>query len=257
MTGGNFNFELQHRDRLLLGELAVMGIADRAQLLTASGFPSIRRINQRVRMLCKAGLIRQSQFSLAGRPALYVLTAKGFETAASRGETGTTPFKPLHGSLFIEHQLQINQIYLALKHGELPQGIQFRLWKSVLEPLSAASPIVPDGYVELIVRSQIVPLFLEVDRGTEGLKDWKAKTENYLRFALSGDFQEHFERPQFRVLVITQTKVRLEAIQKTISRYTDKIFRLSTFALINRDGLWSDVWFRPTETEALSLAESL
>ena len=257
MSGARFPFELQSRDRRLLRELTVMRIADRAQLRTASGFPSIRRINQRVSILRKAGLILQSQFSLGGRPALYVLTSKGLAAAASRGEIDAAQFKPLHGSLFIEHQLQINQIYLALKHGVLPQGIQFRLWKNFGETLSASSPIVPDGYVELNFHSQVVPLFLEVDRGTEGLKEWKAKTENYLRFALSGDFQERFERPQFRVLVITQTKVRLESIQKTISRYTDKIFRLSTFPLINRDGLWADVWFRPTDTQALSLVESL
>ena len=257
MTGVSLHFECQRRDRLLISELAVMRIAHRDSLKVAAGFRSTTRINARLLKLCKAGLIQKSKFSFAGSPALYTLTSKGLAAVAATGEIDATIFRPLKGSIFIEHQLQINQIYLALKHSVLPQGIQCRLWKNLQEPLSKTSPIVPDGYVELNINSQVFPLFLEVDRGTEGLKEWNAKIESYLRFALSGDFQERFQHPQFRVLVITQTEVRLKSIQRTIFRYTDKIFRLSTFVLINRDGLWSDVWLRPTGDRVLSLAESL
>src|ERR1035437_8047248 len=160
MTGVSLQFECQRRDRLLISELAVMRIAHRDSLKVAAGFRSTTRINARLLKLCKAGLIQKSKFSFAGSPALYILTSKGLAAVAAAGEIDATIFRPLKGSIFIEHQLQINQIYLALKHSVLPQGIQCRLWKNLQEPLSKTSPIVPDGYVELNINSQVFPLFL-------------------------------------------------------------------------------------------------
>ena len=53
------------------------------------------------------------------------------------------------GGAFVEHQLALNDIYCALKFGEIPlPGVTFRRWVSSDVPL--ASSLLPDGYLELV-----------------------------------------------------------------------------------------------------------
>jgi hypothetical protein len=70
----------------------------------------------------------------------------------------------------------------------------------------------------------------------------KGKVQAYLQYAVSGDFQSP---SQFRVLVIANSERRLDSIRKVIVSRTEKIFWLSTFDSINREGFWSSVWLRP------------
>jgi hypothetical protein len=96
-------------------------------------------------------------------------------------------------------------------------------------------------------------MFCEVDRGSEPLKTWKKKTELYLKLAISGEFEKLFGQSRFRVLVITFSERRLRNIRRTVAKQTDKIFWFSTFDNINREGLWSSIWLRPSGDSELSL----
>ncbi len=96
-------------------------------------------------------------------------------------------------------------------------------------------------------------MFLEVDLGTEALRIWKVKTENYLRLATSGEFAATFGRPQFRVLVACRSEARLQPLRSLIASFTDKIFWFATLDAINRDGFWSPIWVRPKSEQKQSL----
>ena len=70
---------------------------------------------------------------------------------------------------------------------------------------------------------------------------------------LTGDFENQFQQPQFRVLIITTSDRRLQALRALAAKYTEKLFWIATFTAINRDSLWSPIWFRPTGNLAQSL----
>ena len=117
--------------------------------------------------------------------------------------------------------------------------------------ISAA--IVPDGYFELDRPLGVLAMFLEVDLGTKTLGRWQKKTQSYLQFAVSGEFEQKFSQSRFRVLVVANSQRRMGGIRATIARLTDKIFWLSTFESIQGDGFWSACWLRPRGGEQRAL----
>lgn len=247
---------LQSRDRALISELAVMGICDRELAKLAAGFYSTTRANARLLKLTRAGLLNRFFVGTiaGGRKAIYTLSKRGGLLAGAQFRRisrshGTT----LVGDLYIDHQMRVNEIYAAIRFRPLPNGVRFVLWRSFYQPLTENSKVVPDGYFELAIPAGIRPMFLEVDLGHQSMKVWEQKTRQYLQFALSGDFPRLFRQSQFRVLVITTSQRRLKQIRAAVARQTDKIFRLADFQNINRAGLWSAVWLRPTGDEHLPL----
>ena len=89
--------------------------------------------------------------------------------------------------------------------------------------------------------------------GNEGAAVWKEKVRNYLRYASSGKFQERFQQPRFRVLVVANSEPRMQAIRSVVKGLTEKIFWFSTLQAIQRDGLWASIWLRPAEDSLRSL----
>src|SRR5206468_12013041 len=132
-------------------------------------------------------------------------------------------------------------------------AIRLKGWRAFREPLSASAPIAPDGYFEIESAESIHPMFLEVDRGTEGQRIWKNKTEHYLRLAISGEFAKRFGHERFRVVVVANSKRRVDSIRASIAKQTTKIFWFTTFESINRDGFWSSAWVRPAGDQRRSL----
>jgi Replication-relaxation len=250
-------FVAQPRDLHLLRELAVMRILDREQAQLAAGFRSITRANTRIPKLVQEGLA--TRFYIAsekgGKKSLYSLTPKGAALALVP-VTGIQRKKNqvLVGDLFIAHQLKINDVYLSLKYRPIPiAGVRLLGWKTFSAPLSSAARIIPDAYFELTVPDKSVCCFLEVDLGGETAKIWRAKIEYYLRLAVTGEFEQLFQRSQFRVLIITTSAARIHSLRKLAAKYIDKLFWVSTFDSIKRDGFWSPVWFRPTGDQPQSL----
>lgn len=250
-------FILQPREVHLLREALVLKVFDREQAQICAGFNSVARANTRLPRLVKHGLLKRFFISSekGGKKALYTATKRG----AALAQTSFTGLnrasdQVLVGDLFVAHQLHINDVYLATKYGPIPrEGAQFRRWLVFKGPLSPSSPAIPDGYFELITPSRILCCFLEVDLGGETSRVWRAKIEAYLNFAAGGEFKEQFRQPQFRALIVTNTERRRDSLRSLIAKYTDKVFWLSTFADINRDGLWSQVWFRPAGDQPQSL----
>ena len=258
MTGSKrTGIVVQQRDRQLLSELAVMRIIDREMTKLVAGFSSTRRANARLLQLTKAGLLRRFFVgSIAhGRKAVYTLSPKGGEfVAAKLGGISRPAGRLVIGDAFVEHQTNINEIYVALKHRPAPQaGVRLRRWITFRQSISEAIKLTPDGYFEILAGDSTRAMFLEVDLGTEALKVWQQKTASYLQLAVSGAFTQRFGPPQFRVLVVASSEKRLTKIRTTVAKSTDKIFWFTTFENIHRDGFWSPVWLRPTGGQRLSL----
>ena len=248
---------LQDRDRHLLSELAVMRVIDREMTKLVAGFGSTSQVNMRLLELTRAGLLRRFFIgSIAhGRKAVYTLAPKGSELVAAKLGGITRPAGRLViGDAYIEHQVGINEIYLAVKYRPAPQaGVRLRRWITFRQSISEAIKLTPDGYFELALGDTIRTMFLEVDLGTEALKVWQQKTASYLQLAVSGEFTKRFGPQQFRVLVVASSEKRLANIRATVTKSTDRIFWFTTFDIIHRDGFWSPVWLRPTGGQRLSL----
>jgi hypothetical protein len=258
MTGtSRAGIVLQDRDRHLLSELSVMRIIDREMAQVVAGFRITRRVNARLLQLTKAGLLRRFFLgSVAhGRKAVYTLTPKGTELVnAKLGGINRNSGRLVVGDIFVEHQSGINEIYIALKYRPIPDpGMRLRRWITFRQSISEAIKLTPDAYFELVPGDTVRPMFLEVDLGTEALKVWKQKTAYYLQLAVSGEFLKRFRQPQFRVLVVANSDKRLTNIRATVAKSTDKIFWFTTLENINRNGIWSPVWLRPTGDQRHSL----
>lgn len=248
---------LQDRDRRLITELSVMRIIDRELAKVVAGFNSTTRANARLLLLTQAGYLRRNFIGTisGGRKAVYSLSKKSLTTVAIlNGVSSGAAARDSFSELFAEHQLRINEIYVTAKHQTIPRdGHQFQRWISFTRPLSASSSIIPDGYFELQTASDTKPFFLEVDMGTEALRVWTKKIEGYLRLAVSGEFKKLFGPERFKVLVTANSEKRAENIRQLTAKFTDKIFRFSSFQNINSEGFWSAIWRRPKADQRESL----
>jgi hypothetical protein len=248
---------LTDRDLLLFERLAEFRFLDCEQAMTVGKFGSITRIKERLLKLHRAGLL--NRFFIGSRTgsarAVYHLNPKGAAMAGvtakliSRHRDSLVVIDP-----FVEHQLEINAIRIQVEYQPLPiDGSSFVRWLTFASEISLSLPLIPDGYFEIQAGAEVHPMFLEVDRGTEALSVWKKKTELYIQLAASGEFQQIFRHPRFRVLVVAPSERRLESIRKTVAALTPKLFWFSTSEVINREGLFSAHWLRPTQQERLPL----
>lgn len=257
MTGNRrVRFIPQDRDRHVLSELGPMRVVDREQAEIIGNFHSVRRANDRLLGMTRAGLLKRIFIPnpKIGQKALYSLSAKGAALVGARLPGLLLRQTAFGASPFLLHRLAINEIYIALKYRDLPKpDMRLSCWVSFREPLSQAIPLTPDGYFELVVDGNTKATFLEVDLGTEALPVWIRKTQLYLQMALSGNFTQWFGQSQFRVLVIATTDRRLQNIRTAIAKQTDKIFWLTTFEEINQRGFWSQIWLRPAGDQKSAL----
>jgi hypothetical protein len=248
---------LQDRDRHLLSELGIMRVIDREMTKKVAGFGSTTQVSLRLLELTRAGLLRRFFVGTvaSGRKAIYTLAPKGaYLVQAKFGGINRPSGKLVTGDAFVEHQMGINEIYLALKYLPIPRpGVCFLRWHSFRQPISEAVKLTPDAYLEIRSGEAVRPMFLEVDLGTEALKVWQQKAASYLQLAVSGEFTKRFRQPQFRVLVVGSSDKRLVNIRATIAKSTDKVFWFTTLDTINRGGIWSPIWLRPTGDQYQSL----
>ncbi len=239
---------LQERDRHLLRELSIMRIIDREQAKCVAGFQSTRRVNSRLLILTRAGLLRRFFLGTSGggQKALYALSPTGAKLVdvSFRGPRRARD-TALVADFFVTHQLYINGIYCSLKFRSIPvPDAAFVKWLSFYEPLEPDTRLIPDGYVEILSPQKALAAFVEVDLGHESLSVWTRKVETYLRYAISGGFGKRFGQRHFRVLVVVNSERRMHSLRKATSSFTDKVFWFSTFDSLEREGFWSPVWHR-------------
>ncbi len=246
---------VQPRDREFLLELATMRVVDHAQARLVAGFGSTSRTNKRLLKLVRAGLLRRFFLgSGGGRKALYALSEKGafLANVPLRGPRRAQGVL-VAADYFVEHQLQVNAIYLTAKFGA-NSHIRIGRWIAFNKPVAPAIKLIPDGYVEFLTPTGTLAAFVEVDLGNESLAIWREKTRKYVELALSGEYRRIFGHDRFRVLVIANSGRRMLSLRKTIAAITEKIFRFGTFEDA-RTRFFSSVWLRPVGPEPETLFE--
>jgi hypothetical protein len=232
-----------------------MRVIDREQAKIVAGFGSTTRANARLLALTRAGLLRR--FFLGSRKSLYALSEKGARLV------GVPVWGPrrrqdevLVANFFVEHQLAVNDMYCELKYGATQaMEVSFRRWRCFKKPITGDCHLIPDGYAELTTPAGIVAAFLEVDLGNERGSEWKEKSNQYLRLALSGEFERQFGLKQFRVLVLANSERRVHSLRKIIAAVTPKIFWFATLGAVTSQGVLAPVWYRPTGETATAFIE--
>jgi len=238
------------RDLALFRALVVARVLDGEQAMSVGGFHSVRRANRRLLKLVRAGLLRRWFVGspAGGLKALYGLAPQAFVLLgeSSQGLISWKQDGVITSSQFLAHQQAVNEVFIRARFQTLPYGLSCERWSTFREPLAPSIGLIPDAYCEIKQADVAHPMFLEVDLGTEASKVWRQKVERYLRLAVSGEFERIFGQRRFRTLVLFPSVRRLESVRKTILHRTDKLFWLSTFDQLRRDGLWAPIWFRPT-----------
>jgi len=256
MTGNNKSIVLQERDRHLLRELAVVRVIDREQAKIIAGFGSTTRANARLLALTRAGFLRRYFLGTVGgaRKALYAMSRHGAELVEVpyRGPRRERDHI-LAADFFTAHQLEINDLYCAMKYKPIPADARFVRWLAFFERITPDIALIPDGYVEIETSEKKLAMFLEVDLGNESLSVWRRKVQAYLSYAVSGNFVEQFGHQQFRVLAITNSKRRQASIRTATAELSHRIFWFTTMGAIRRESLWSAIWQRPVEEQLISL----
>jgi len=246
-VAGSSGIVLQDRERRLLDATQSLIVFNRDQAMEVAGYPSIRRANQRLRQLVRAGLLRRT--FIGSHEAVYWLAGKPARKK-NRAENGAA--EP--AALFIRHRLEINRVHLLVQYRSIPvPGWWFGTWQSFSKPLVATVPLIPDGYFEVGSPQGIRAIFVEVDLGTEAVPVLARKASLYVQLAASGGFTQIFRRNQFRVLIITTSERRLQNIRQAIAKVTDKLFWLGTLDLISAEKFWTASWHRPTGDQLQSI----
>lgn len=246
-TGSDARVIPQERDLKMLRALSVLRVIDREQASLIAGFKSTTRANSRLQKLRVAGILKRFFFvsALGGKKAVYCLSKKGASLAEVPANAIQRPADSfLIGDKFVAHQLAINEIYCR---GLCNVATDFRMqnWRTFSKPFASGSALVPDAYFEVLIGESTRPMFLEVDRGTEGLSVWTKKTEAYLGLAASGQFAALFQQPRFGVLVVTLSHGRMKSLRAHVAKITPKLFYFSTLGQIKLSGLWGAIWYRP------------
>jgi hypothetical protein len=246
-------------------------------------FPSMQTAYRRTRLLRSEGLlsaftipnIEESVFSIARKGLLEVAGLLG--VAYSELRWTEIRSKP-RDYYFMRHFLAINDFRITLSveceasdlkllgfipdyYGERTKsGTTAKYIKDVVCDVGADRNEVshtPDGVFALAREGRAALLFLEIDRGTEGISDpdkgvLKAM-RFYVNYLLEGKYQRYaaeFGRVAFRgfrALFVTTSETRVEHIRQAVSALPvpDKAKRfiwLSTFDKIERYGLFAPVW---------------
>jgi hypothetical protein len=244
------------RDLTLLKTIALLRVIDREQAKAIGSFNSATRLNYRLAALRSLGLMKQFFVGLGPgtKKAVFCLTKGGAQVAGVPyqrtrfASDATVGFDP-----FLIHRVAVGDVYVAVMHKALRDGVRASAWKFFETPLTANTHLIPDGYFELHSGDAVRGMFLEMDMGTETARIWKKKVAEYLSFAVSGGFQERFGVPQFRVLVITTSAKRLQNLAKVISGITQKLFWLTTLEEFKTSGPWAAIWSRPADSNKHSL----
>jgi hypothetical protein len=145
----------------------------------------------------------------------------------------------------LEHTLAVYDVFLKfLSESNVKRIIngETQLW---LEMIDFGN--VPDGWIQFDGGE----VFIEVDRDTEWGKVPGTKFDNYLRFKTSGSYDKAFPGCTFKVLFITTSERRIEALERIVT--SDDIW-FCTMEEFLREQLNHAHWFALRGFYALSAA---
>jgi hypothetical protein len=208
---------LTGRDRAVLALLAEHGVLTLEQLARLVGFATRSAAQHRMVTLTRRGVLarfrrHQPVGTQSWRYTLGVLGATLH--AASTGQTAPTPSRVAQRALALaesprlDHQLAVAEVFASLAgHARTHPGCALVEWWSERRATAECGGIVrPDAAGVWAEHGRHVPLWLEVDRGTEPLPRVLDKLTGYRQLADVGLF-----RPVLFVLPSTVRERHLHA----------------------------------------------
>jgi hypothetical protein len=235
---------LTARDQQIIAEVSRFGAMTREQAQRLRLFRSGTRAKARLKQLVDAGyLLVRRQPILAGGPRCVYLPSPLTESGPSRTRNSS--------ALFLSHQLGLVDIRIVFE-----QAATILIWRSDRELSAQKLEVIPDAYLESTVGPVILSAFVEFDRGTEALGRIERKARAYINLAYSGQFTRLFHRQYFRVLMVTDSLGRLEAMSHVVAGQTDRIFRFTLLSELQNQGPLASIWRRPGLRTLESLTDS-
>lgn len=258
---------LNDRDREIIRAVNDCRVLQTRQI-QALFFGSPKPAYGRLKLLNDNGYLERHYISqVAAAPAastiIYTISKLGAEVLAATYDYTSEDFnfatKHLLNVEKLPHLLAVNDVRIAITRGAKQAGLRLVEWIDEFafraQPdyvnlresggRQRRKPVYPDGYFVLKVPKGEVRCFVEVDRGTEGLAQFKSQMEIYQEYMLSGRYTQRFKSKSLRILIVsTSSQRRLDSLKKVVdqlggtSRYWFLVYKLPFGGNILIDEVW-------------------
>lgn len=202
-------------------------------------------------------------------PAVYVISSLGRKVLAEHLgiDTALIPRVDAKRNYFflLHHTLRRNDFRAALTSAcRSTPNLKLLFWKQDKEigdsmhvPLKREQekvrvPLVPDGFFGIQTPNGSAYAFVEIDRGTVGLKKFLLKQRGYFHWWLEKKNIEKYGEKNFRVLTVTTNSRRMHNLIRATLRVKDSqqgsgLFWFTTFDQVDLDhpeSILSPIWVR-------------
>jgi hypothetical protein len=206
-------------------------------------------------------LDRKPEVRKGSRPGVWLLSEKGLTFLVKAGlatKEQLPSYLPIPSPYFTKHILGVNCVLIALQEwARITTGVVLHQLEHdhVLKrfPISvdigAAKPrmTAADGFVDLEAFDYRYKLWLELDRGTEEMEQWKDKVEVLVRYCQTQPLEEPLT---IMVVVSVQKELRPAHRLKLLRGWTEQ--QLEKMGLLE----WADLFrFRTIEPDIIPYGE--
>lgn len=233
MPSKKTTLRITERDLHLLSDLGDYRFLS-ADQISALHFPSEGTARSRLQALHGAGLC--ARVFMPARPydrkvtTIYALARRGARLLPAR-DTGPPPRaltdRDRRSALFLDHTLRRNDVRICLEllHRDQP-GFALLSWKQRVDEVALSArlpmpsgeyrkiPVVPDGFFAARVNGTIHGFCLEVDMGTVSRTRMADRYRAYHALWRDGALARRFGSVPLRVLTMTTTLARQEALRR-------------------------------------------
>ncbi len=264
---------LEERDEQLLCDLFLNRFMSREQI-QALYFTSLVRCNARLRQLFDHHFVARyyPPVSPFGAQAIYSVGKAALPLVSRRLEIDLPEvvrhYKRGKTPTFIEHTLAIVDIWLALRVAvaqredvELESWLPEMLCRHEWEIRSAnggrwtKEAFKPDAFFRLAHRGEYSSYFVEVDLGHTSSRQLLGKLMTHGRYLESGLFEQTYGPGEFKTLVVTTGKRRLENLRALVGAHNSQLFWFSTMEAVEQGNCLNAVWCRPLSSDPVALVQ--
>lgn len=252
------------RDRSLLEYLYRFRLLPRDQAMALAGFHSVTRANTRLASLAKTKLISRKTLPVlpghGSAQTLYFLGLASVNVINVDASTVAAQIRQVScwDTRQVAHVIAANAVIVnflsAARRNPAIHVESFRT-EPELRRLLLGRPLVPDGWIAWMERGRRYNVFLEVDLGTEGLRQWRGKVGEYLSYAESSLHPELFGFRSFRVAVLAKTRRRMESL-RAMSGPADRFFLFAELSAITAETVLHNAWLPVAGGPLIKLAEA-
>jgi len=261
---------LQERDTLLLDLLATQfRLLSRDQIGELLPMGSVSRLNFRLKRLVEGRYLSTRLITTRGpsHKLTYYLGPRSLDTFADSEHQEIAASAREQAAeltaLGLPHRMLVDDIHIRfLVSQRLYPHFKLITWvdqysQSWEQLRKLGLFFEPDGYGEYRLSfafQNVVPFFVEADRGTERGTLLLEKIDRYLRYAALLLTSARLSAEPFRVLFITESNRRTKNLLEVIGTKTDKLFWVTTADRFRQAQLFDPHWSRPHQEGRHSLA---